>query len=90
MRPNLIAPAGMLRSFIYLKDRVYVNDPLVGRAVEITSMNGIAYTGVVGTIGDRGELGELFELRSPQDPRYRRLVYVVDRLRQIRYLESAD
>jgi hypothetical protein len=66
------------------------NKPLLGCSVEIKSMNGIAYTGVVNSIRDGGELGELFELGSAQDPNYRRLVYVVDRLTQIRHRKSAD
>ena len=66
------------------------DDPLIGRSVEIRSTSGIPYTGVIDTIRDRGELGELFELRSAWDSRHRRLVYVVDRLTQIRCFESAD
>jgi hypothetical protein len=70
-----------------LPEGASLNDPMLGRHVEIRSVNGMAYSGVVDTIRDGGELGELFELGSRQDPRYRRLVYVVDRLVQIRHLD---
>ena len=65
------------------------DDPLIGCSVEVQSMSGMVYTGVVDAIRDRGELGELFELGSREDERYRRLVYVVDRLVQIRHLDGA-
>jgi hypothetical protein len=65
-----------------------LTDPLLGRAVEIFSVNGMRYEGVVMAIRDRGELGELFELGSHDDPSYHRLVYVTDRLVQIRDLST--
>ena len=65
-----------------------LTDPLLGRAVEIFSVNGIRYEGVVMSIRDRGEMGELFELGSHDDPTYHRLVYVTDRLVQIRDLST--
>lgn len=61
------------------------SDPLIGREVEIHSVSGIPYHGVVVRIEDRGDLGELFELGSVTDPSYHRLVYVVDRPAQIRW-----
>jgi hypothetical protein len=64
------------------------SDPLLGRRVEIGSVAGIRYRGVVRSIRDAGELGELFELGSDQDASYQRFVYVVDRLVQVDLLED--
>lgn len=63
-------------------------DSLIGSDVEICSISGIAYRGVVNSIRDKEDLGELFELASAHDPTYRRLVYVVDRCAQIRHIED--
>jgi hypothetical protein len=60
-----------------------MTEPLIGRTVEIFSVNGIRYDGIVMAIRDRGEMGELFELGSHEDPTYHRLVYVTDRLVQV-------
>jgi len=63
-------------------------DPLVGRRVEICSVAGITYAGTVHAIRCDDDLGELFELRSEVDPTYQRLVYVADRLVQVRGLDE--
>lgn len=63
-------------------------DPLIGRAVEVFSVNGIRYQGIVVTIRDREDMGELFELGSHEDPTYHRLVYVTDRLVQVHRLPA--
>lgn len=85
------APAGRLQSSANTTEALSVkNDPLIGRYVEIRSINGMPYRGVINTIRNQGELGELFELGSPQNPTYQRLVYVVDRPVQIRHLTGDD
>jgi hypothetical protein len=60
-------------------------DTLIGRKVDVYSVNGIRYGGVVLRIQDKGDFGELFELGSATDPSYRRLVYVVDRATQVHH-----
>lgn len=62
-------------------------DELIGREVEIHSIGGIPYHGVVRLVRPAGELGELVELGSAEHPGYRRYVHVVDRLAQIRVLD---
>ena len=61
---------------------------MIGRNVEIRSAAGMVYRGIIKTIREAGELGELFELRSPKDAEYQRLVYVTERLAQIRTIEE--
>lgn len=63
-------------------------DPLIGRSVELLSPAGIAYRGVITSIRPSEGLGELFVLGSADGSSYQRLVYVEDRLAQIRDLES--
>lgn len=65
-----------------------MTDPLIGVAVEVFSVNGIRYQGIVMSIRDRGEMGELFELGSHEDPSYHRLVYVTDRLVQVHHVPA--
>jgi hypothetical protein len=67
-------------------DEAVEHDPLLGRRVEVRSVAGIAYYGVVRAIRRSGGLGELFELGS-DDAGYQRLVYVRDRADQVK--ESA-
>jgi hypothetical protein len=62
-------------------------DAMIGRSVEIRSTAGILYHGIVRSIRLDTELGELFELCSARTADYRRLVYVTDRLAQIREVE---
>jgi hypothetical protein len=62
-------------------------DPCLGSHVEIHSMAGIAYSGVVRSIHPADELGELFELGSNSNPEYQRFIHVVDRAVQIRQIE---
>ena len=61
-------------------------DPILGCLVEIRSLAGIAYRGVVRSIRPGDEFGELFVLGSDENAEYQRLVYVVDRAVQIRAL----
>jgi hypothetical protein len=63
---------------------------MIGRHVEICSNAGIFYRGVVRSIRTDDELGELFELSSPRIAEYRRLVFVTDRLAQIRDIEESE
>ena len=63
-------------------------DPLIGRSVELISPAGIAYRGVVTSIRPSEGLGELFVLGSADGSTYQRLVYVEDRVTQIRDVES--
>jgi hypothetical protein len=63
---------------------------MIGRSVEIRSTAGIVYQGVVRSIRPDDELGELFELASARIADYRRLVYVTDRLAQIREIEDDE
>jgi hypothetical protein len=67
-----------------------MSDSILGRAVEIRSVAGIVYSGIVRSVRPDGEFGELFELGSARSADYRRLVYVADRLAQIRDLEDAE
>lgn len=60
---------------------------MIGRSVEIRSIAGIAYHGIVRAIRDGGELGELFEIGSEENSEYRRLVFVTDRQAQIQDME---
>lgn len=62
-----------------------VADFLIGKHVEIRSVAGISYTGVVRAIAPDEGLGEIFELGSPTNPAYQRFVHVVDRAVQIRH-----
>jgi hypothetical protein len=64
-------------------------DAMLGRSVEIRSVAGIDYAGVVRSIRAVDELGEIFELGSDEDALYQRFVHVVDRLVQIRAIEPA-
>jgi hypothetical protein len=66
------------------------SDSILGRAVEIRSVAGIVYSGIVKSVRPDEELGELFELSSERSAEYRRLVYVADRLAQIRDLEDVE
>ena len=66
------------------------SDPMIGRNVEIRSVAGILYRGIVRSIRPDEELGELFELASARTADYRRLVYVTDRLAQIREVEDSE
>jgi hypothetical protein len=59
-------------------------DPLLGCSVEIRSIAGIAYRGIIRSISPDKELGEIFELRSAEHAEYQRFVHVVDRAVQIR------
>jgi hypothetical protein len=63
---------------------------MIGRNVQIRSAAGILYHGIVRSIRPDEELGELFELASARIADYRRLVYVTDRLAQIRELEDTE
>lgn len=63
-------------------------DQMIGHSVEIHSMAGIAYRGVVRSIRADNALGELFELGSADDASYQRLVYVTDRRAQIAAIEG--
>lgn len=65
-----------------------MTDPMIGRAAEIISVNGVRYQGIVIAIRDRGEAGELFELGSHESPAYRRLVFVTDRRAQVHSLPA--
>lgn len=60
-----------------------VADILVGKQVEIRSVAGIHYAGVIRAITPDEGLGEIFELGSSTNPDYQRFVHVVDRLVQI-------
>jgi hypothetical protein len=63
-------------------------DPMLGRLVEIRSLAGIVYDGVIRSIRDAGELGEIFELGSDTNARYQRFIHVKDRLVQIREIDA--
>jgi hypothetical protein len=58
-------------------------DPMLGRLVEIRSVAGIVYQGVIRSIRPVEGLGEVFELGSDKNTAYQRFVHVVDRLVQI-------
>lgn len=60
---------------------------MIGRPIEIRSIGGMVYQGIVKSIKS-GTDGELFRLGSAHDPAYERLVVVVDRATQIRQLAS--
>jgi hypothetical protein len=62
-------------------------DPIIGCLVEIRSVAGIAYRGVVRSIRPDKGLGEIFELGSEVRADYQRLVHVVDRSVQIRRID---
>ena len=83
------APHGSAVSLVCSVEPVR-SDSILGRAVEIRSVAGIVYSGIVRSVRPDGELGELFELGSARSADYRRLVYVADRLAQIRDLEDAE
>lgn len=59
-------------------------DPMLGRRVEIRSLGGIVYDGVIRSIRDAGDFGEIFELGSEINEHYQRFIHVTDRLVQIR------
>jgi hypothetical protein len=59
-------------------------DPLLGCPVEIRSVAGIVYRGVVRAIRGADELGELFELGSDSNAQFQRFIHVVDRAVQVR------
>ena len=63
------------------------SDPMLGVMVEIRSVAGIAYYGVVRSVRDAGELGEIFELGSETNEQYQRFIHVVDRLVQIQEID---
>jgi hypothetical protein len=83
------APCGSAVSPVCSVEPV-MSDAILGRAVEIRSVAGIVYSGIVKSVRPDGELGELFELSSERSAEYRRLVYVADRLAQIRDLEDTE
>jgi hypothetical protein len=62
-------------------------DPVLGCLVEIRSIAGIVYRGVVRSIGPDKGLGEIFELGSAVQAEYQRFVHVVDRAVQVRTIE---
>jgi hypothetical protein len=61
---------------------------MLGELVEIRSVAGIAYSGVVRSIRPADELGELFELGSDSNPEYQRFIHVVDRAVQIQEIPA--
>ena len=61
---------------------------MLGRVVEIHSVAGMVYDGVVRSIRPADELGELFELGSDSNPHYQRLIHVVDRAVQSREVKN--
>ena len=61
-------------------------DPILGCSVEIRSIAGIIYQGVVRAVGPDKGLGEIFDLGSAARADYQRFVHVVDRAVQIRMI----
>jgi hypothetical protein len=64
-------------------------DPLLGRLVEIHSVAGILYEGLIRSIRQVEDVGEIFELGSDANADYQRFIHVVDRLVQIREIRPA-
>jgi hypothetical protein len=63
-------------------------DPLLGHLLEVRSIAGIVYRGVVRSIRPADDLGELFELGSDTNAEYQRYIHVVDRVVQIREIRQ--
>jgi hypothetical protein len=72
----------------FFVDTTMQPDPILGCLVEIRSITGIVYRGVVRSIGPDTGLGEIFELVSAVQADYQRLVHVVDRAVQIRKIAA--
>ena len=51
---------------------------MIGRSVEVRSVAGILYSGIVRSIRPDEGLGEVFELGKIDNPEYQRFVHVVD------------